>query len=406
MKSHVTLLTGIIREYGSWLHVKTVRDEATLRRRFENQNNWFLEVSLPTLDDALLRGLSTGQLQPITGYGLQSKTKLPKFLYGFWRLIFDEDGVLLASPNQTSIQAIRQVSRFCKKIKEVCNDDAVEAAFSGFIETDRALSQVRFTDRVLVLQEIAHRLFGRAIGKVFEEDLPYKHGPGAVADLLDGHERYSFSSVPDRLIDEVGMDVFKPFWWQGEPLNQEIPARLVAVPKTATKPRLISIEPAYNMYVQQGIHAVLQRELDKNETCGYASREPNRRLAREGSISGQLATIDLSEASDRVHYGVLKAMFGFNPHFLRLIDACRTRVVTFPDGRSLLLNKFASMGSALTFPLESMYFNVLVFYAIMVQDRDFSNGALQRLRRDRRIRIYGDDIIVPVEYVGDRKSVV
>lgn len=401
MKSHVTLLHAIVQVYGDMLHIKVVRDEETIMKRSESQGSWFLEVSLPLLDDALTQGLSSGVLQPINGYSLQSKTLLPRFLNGFWTRVFDSQGFLLTDPCPISIQAIRQISRTFKKIFEVCSDDAVDRAISAFVSTDRALSEVKVPDEIETFRYVAQQLFSRVIGRVFEAPLVFKHGPGAVAERFDSQEKYSFPAVSPAIIEKFGIDPFRPFYFQDYPEERELPARLIAVPKTATKPRLISIEPSYNQFIQQGIHTVLKRALGLVPICDYKSQEPNRRLAKQGSISGHLATVDLSEASDRVHYGLLKAMFGFNPSFISYLEATRSRSVLLPDGSELALNKFASMGSALTFPLESMYFTTLVVAAICKTDGDYSASAIKRWSRSNLVRIYGDDIIVPVEYVPE-----
>lgn len=401
MKSHVTLLRTITRQYGSTLHIKTVRDEDTITRRYENQGSWFLEVSLPLLDDALTQGLTSGVLEPIKGYSLQTGTKIPRFLNGFWLNIFAPDGYLLTDPCPISIQAVRQISRIFKKISEVCSDLAVNRAISSFVETDRNLSSVRIPDEMETFRYVAQQLFSRVIGEVFTTPLVFKHGPGAVAEQFDSQEKFDFPVVSPAILERFGVEPFRPFYTEDYPQERELPARLIAVPKTATKPRLISIEPSYNQFIQQGIHTVLKRALRRVPICDYSSQEPNRRLAMQGSISGLLATVDLSEASDRVHYGVLKAMFGFNPSFLAHLDATRSRSVLLPDGVEHILNKFASMGSALTFPLESMYFTTLVISALCKVDGDYSPAAIQRWGRSRSVRIYGDDIIVPVEYVPE-----
>jgi hypothetical protein len=79
-------------------------------------------------------------------------------------------------------------------------------------------------------------------------------------------------------------------------------------------------------------------------------------MAKEGSVSGEIATIDLSDASDRVSLALVEELFGFNPGFLRFLKLSRSPFAQLPGGELVLLNKFASMGSALTFPVEAMVF--------------------------------------------------
>jgi hypothetical protein len=62
------------------------------------------------------------------------------------------------------------------------------------------------------------------------------------------------------------------------------------------------------------------------------------------------------------------------------------------------LAKFASMGSALTFPMESMVFMTVIFMGI---ERAVGHRLTERDIKSffGRVRVYGDDIIVPVEFV-------
>lgn len=67
-----------------------------------------------------------------------------------------------------------------------------------------------------------------------------------------------------------------------------------------------------------------------------------------------------------------------------------------PDGSILELRKFASMGSALCFPIEAMVFASIVAYSIISQSgRQPSHESL--LKATSQFTVYGDDIIVPSE---------
>lgn len=65
-----------------------------------------------------------------------------------------------------------------------------------------------------------------------------------------------------------------------------------------------------------------------------------------------------------------------------------------PDGTIVPLNKFASMGSALCFPIEAMVFFTIIMYALVKKSgRVPSRRLLVKLASD--VAVYGDDIIVP-----------
>jgi len=121
-------------------------------------------------------------------------------------------------------------------------------------------------------------------------------------------------------------------------------------------------------------------------------------MARDGSLSGALATLDLSEASDRVSNQLVRELTRYWPHLTDAVQATRSRRADVPGYGVQRLAKFASMGSALCFPMEAMVFLTIILRAISKElntpvTREFIKGL------EGRVRVYGDDIIVPVEYV-------
>jgi hypothetical protein len=111
----------------------------------------------------------------------------------------------------------------------------------------------------------------------------------------------------------------------------------------------------------------------------------NQRLAREGSITGALATLDLSSASDSIS---TELVFDLLPiDWAILLSNYRTGSLEYPDGSHQKLAKFSSMGNGFTFALES-----LIFYALC--------WACQETEEDRFfVNVYGDDLIVPTASV-------
>jgi hypothetical protein len=184
----------------------------------------------------------------------------------------------------------------------------------------------------------------------------------------------------------------------------EMPVRVITVPKTLKTPRIIAIEPAVMQYMQQAILRELVPLLERSDyLCsnfiGFTDQTPNQEMAREGSLTGELATLDLSEASDRVSNQLVRCLFSPFTWFSRGLDATRSRKADVPGHGVIRLAKFASMGSALCFPIEAMVFVTLVFYGIeKVLRRPLTNKDL--LDFVGKVRVYGDDIIVPVDYVS------
>lgn len=393
----VGILSGIITDAGTYYSVNTAKDIAHVTKRVASEGTRFLEVTLKELDSILLDGLEHGSLPPFSGW--KSSGKIPLFLSFLWNRIFDpSSGDLLTDPDAQAVSFIRQISRTFTKVFEVCSDDRVADEIERFIKVDRELFS-ELPERTYELQRVFQAQFWSLISDSLSEAVDNaKHGPGAVSERLDSVEKFEFRNVDRRLLETFGPEPFRCTWHDllNIPIGEvEGEARLVAVPKTADKPRLICIEPVATQYLQQGVQFGLRARLQRFRPLDYTDQNRNRRMAQLGSIDGSYATIDLSEASDRVHNRlVMKLLEGSwmdNP-----IQALRTRLINTPDGRHIPLKKFAAMGSALTFPFEVMVFFSIVTLAILGKDttkRDYRN-----FMKRGDVSVYGDDIIIPVEH--------
>lgn len=259
--------------------------------------------------------------------------------------------------------------------------------------------------------------------KIWEGEVVGKHGPGATADRLTGNGKWHLSEWTQRLesILPYGEQLL-PNWGYYHQLDHvtirdpkdEVPVRVITVPKTLKTPRIIAIEPTCMQYAQQALLSPLVELLEADHLrpegfgenlvsgmVGFTDQNPNRELARLGSLNSQLATLDLSEASDRVSLMHVSALLDSEkwPHLHEAAFASRSRLAEVPGWGLIAPAKFASMGSALCFPMEAMVFLATVFLGI--------EDSLQRpiTRRDilsfrDRVRVYGDDIIVPIDHVN------
>lgn len=255
--------------------------------------------------------------------------------------------------------------------------------------------------------------FGSSLRKVeseiFRFDLMPKHGPGATSDGLRGNRKWNLPTWHARLQPLFPVELYgitnERFWDDRkrikvlEPMG-EVPSKLVPIPKTATKPRLIAEEPTCMQFVQQAVLRSLVDHLESGHTSkwfvGFSDQVPNQELARIGSMDGRLATLDLSDASDSVANWLVEALFEDFPLFSEAAEAVRTRRVRLPSGDLKDLQKYASMGSALTFPIEAMVFSAVAIAGVLAhQGSSPTPAALKRLRG--MVRVYGDDIIVPAD---------
>lgn len=156
------------------------------------------------------------------------------------------------------------------------------------------------------------------------------------------------------------------------------PGRLEFVPKNARTYRAIVVEPMLNGLLQAGIGDYMSKRL-KRAGLDISDQSKNKNLARQASLTGGLATLDLSSASDSISYQLVKYLLP--EKWFTLLNSARSCSVSYM-GHEIHLNKFSSMGNGFTFPLET-----LIFWAI-------SRAAAP----SGEVSVYGDDIICPTEF--------
>lgn len=159
---------------------------------------------------------------------------------------------------------------------------------------------------------------------------------------------------------------------------------ILLVPKSAKTDRVIAKEPTVNSYLQRGFGQYIRRRLRSHAGIDLNDQSINQRLAREGSITGTLATIDLKGASDTVSTELVRYLLP--NRWFTLLDLCRSKQGHHPDGSWIHYEKFSSMGNTYTFELES-----LIFWALTQSVVDIAGG-------DSTVSVYGDDLIVPTAH--------
>lgn len=162
---------------------------------------------------------------------------------------------------------------------------------------------------------------------------------------------------------------------------------VTTVPKDARSDRVIAIEPLWNMFFQKGIGGMIRSRLKKIGLDLNHSQPLNQESARIGSITGRLATIDLSSASDTICHSLVEYLFP--PDWYEAMMTVRSPVSFMPDGSRVVLRKFSSMGNGFTFEMESLIFLALTCAVV-------PNG---RIGPD--VLVFGDDIVLPVASAGD-----
>lgn len=155
--------------------------------------------------------------------------------------------------------------------------------------------------------------------------------------------------------------------------------RVEVVPKNWKTFRTIACEPDGALPFQLAFDTFAKRRL-RARGINLSDQSRNQLLAKEGSINGSLATIDLSSASDTVAFNTVALLFP--TEWFDVLNAFRSthwRSKTFGNGS---YQKFSSMGNGSTFAIETIVFAAACW---AVGSRKFS--------------VYGDDIIIETELV-------
>jgi len=426
LKSLMLLWQRLAYEMASWCNTSATMDCKTVQDRSHNEGLSFLTITLPTFGKDLQKGLDQGYVDRCLFQGFSWKGGLPKFLWGFLDLVFDRDsGVLLDKPSEDAVFALRQLTLMFGKMLLPCTPERERKAFDEYIQCEQdvrwawnQLDTALISEFSIVSNVLFGRMFTKLDRKIAAHELSPKHGPGAVAERYSSNEKYSLMQWTRRLESVFPSgDYAVPnsrFWRELDQIDilepgSEKPVRVISVPKTLKTPRIIAIEPTAMQYAQQsllhGYLEVLKEDKILSKMIGIDDQIPNQEMARKGARDGSLATLDLSEASDRVSNQHVRLLAGFHSNLRVALDATRSRKADVPGHGVIRLAKYASMGSATCFPIEASVFLTLIFMGISrAHSTPITRQTLSRYVG--RVRVFGDDIIVPEDCVNDVVSVL
>jgi hypothetical protein len=417
MKSHVSVLLSIATSVITDAVAKCadvhldVRDVLTLTSRVKHEGLSFLTITLPSMGSDLEQALAEGNIGTNRFRSFKKRGKAPAFMQGFFSQVFDNVGRIYDEPSIPAIEGLRQIAYTFKKLEIACSPSRVNAVLTKFVENEQALNVPLALDDIAEFGNVSRVIWNDVFpsGDNLLGDITPKHGPGATAEKLSGNAKFQMLRWHDRLepyfpvLDNAFATVNAMSSPEFEKLSiiskdGEQPVRVIPVPKTLKGPRIIAIEPVCMQYTQQGLSKWLVKALKASKlTSGHINfddQSVNRRLAITSSGDGKMSTLDMSSASDLVPYDLAISMFDSVPDIRDAISACRSTKAQMPSGEILSLSKFASMGSALCFPVEAMYFYTLCVMALL-KKRNLPTTSAAIRSVGRHIYVYGDDIIVP-----------
>ena len=403
-------------------------------------------LDLPSRETQLIAGLETGLLSSEGTKKYSKRYPVPRLFAGLYMRIFDRELCLRSDADVNAIAFLRQIFCLGKKIEVQCSRKRTFDAIKEYIHVEQQMVPPTFrwgsdsldctgghivhlcdslgpdlplypeynigrTARSQLLLQRCQRFadyIGEKLGTFCPDcvidarrtevrGLGLRHGPGAVAERGGRFfDKYRFSNWSAKLENMYPWETTgkMPSDTRSKPRNHEVPARLICVPKTAKGPRIIAAEPSEHMFCQNLFASWLTDRISSTEMSrfiDFRDQSKSGRLVLQASSDQSLATIDLSSASDRLSLYVVERIFRSNPSVLKAIHATRTRWLRLPNGESIELKKFASQGTALTFPIQTIVFWVIAMACCY--DGIPSDEGLRAFRE--KVRVYGDDIIVP-----------
>lgn len=304
----------------------------------------------------------------------------------------------------------RQAVAFFQKLENLdIGIDKREVAFAKFLEAEEACKETnavfrsvargrsQFSPRDERLLFAAQRKIARVLGPVPSyEKLGYRFGKGATTltkkRLASVREKFAAgASCSEELLPSAHAllaelpslcEAWGSYSQDEHGFLAQVPVvihdgKLDFVPKSAKTMRSVVTEPVLNGLFQLAVGDYL---FDRLSRAGLNLRDQTRNqiLARVGSESGALATLDLSSASDTIAKELVYSLLPLD--WADFLARGRSGHVAF-KGRRITLEKFSSMGNGYTFPLES-----LIFWALTCS-----------VCGDETVSVYGDDIICPFD---------
>lgn len=379
------------------------RDLKTIELRVKHEGLSFLTKTLTTLSDSLDTGLEEGLFTCPSAFK-RHKGSLPALLQGLFVNVFDNHGVLLNHPSSTHVKLIREFCRMFRKYY-VSDEELIgleRKTVEDFFEVDGNVSFNMDARQIHLLSSIAKMTLKKTSFDSYSENPVSRHGPGSTYETADENVKWEEISQslsdPDSLLP-LGFDSH----YYGTKGPRKLPSaesRLICVPKTNLSLRTISIEGTLKQFIQQQLNGYLRHALSRCDILSHCldleDQTHNQKLAVTGSLYRTYSTIDLSKASDRLSIDLVTTALGHHESLLQWLMASRSSTLEYSD-KVVTLVKYAGMGNATTFPVQSICYALICIAAM--HDVDGKMPTYYSCRNSARsIRVYGDDLIVPTRY--------
>jgi len=282
--------------------------------------------------------------------------------------------------------------RFIADSDDKQQQDLDNEALQNFVDSQKSvLTSLPGSTRAHMLLKEVRRVVGLMLGDVPQvEDLvkwrvPSKASVGVTREEGFLHEKLNHLSgtaeqhvILDRMLGGCS-------WKTRKVLSHYVTAS--AVTKKWNKARIIAADTVASGVVSNAIGNCISDRLKKSVGIDIqVQQHVHRRLMKQASRTGNLATLDLSAASDSFSLPFMRRVLPSG--WYRLLTKVRTRHVEV-DGTVMSLQFFMTMGVGYTFPLQT-----LLFYAIIQSVKNLLRSTLPH-NFPGVISVYGDDCVFP-----------
>lgn len=305
-------------------------------------------------------------------------------------------------------------SSILKKYVDGSNDSLHREAMTDFVALNNQVSEFRLSE--VTRSESVFRTWKTLLHDVFHSE-PLQGpsltlsrcidlgrcGPGAslgvkTTSFLEKMFASELTCTDESLVRLYRHSIRGTRWAEAEVIRQAsyltttvCGSKLSSVPKDCTKNRTICIEPTLNMFYQLGAKHQIESVLLKRYRIDISTQaDINKVLAKQGSVSGGLATLDLKSASDSISIELCRFLLPFD--IFCVLNKIRSPV-SLVEGENVSLAMISTMGNGFTFPLMTLLFTTLIHAISIHAGKSCVNG--------RDFGVFGDDLIVTTDLVEE-----
>lgn len=322
-----------------------------------------------------------------------------------------------ATSKKLGKQDILQVLRYAKKLTVTCDRGLEDATIAGVLEANRSCREASSIFNP-IFNVSPNTLLGRVIEGVKadaktifknfseyydEEEVRFTQGTCNDCGKLLADKLMTFATEQPFIYDRM---YFFPKTWEScawKPLKPSgevkrpfdvgfncfdpYEATLSCVPKSYKAYRPVAPESVWRQAHLQAVKSAMERCIAESpwaEQLEVKDQDLNREAAREGSVSGHYATIDLSSASDRIPRVFIQYLFPKD-----VVDASMKYLARYftANGKRYKMWMWSTAGASITWITEHVFFFLL---ALQVT-KELAAWQVPFLRKPRT---FGDDLII------------